>query len=413
MQYWINKDSDSNNLLVLNQTHLLYASVKEADITEIETALKNGAQPAPPLLETNEVSLAAITDLKSTNADAYLTLKSTEEKDELELSFESEADKADFLAAFKSRKPAQLTEHIKELNALTASFWPLVSLACALIAAWLFINKFPVATYIVAGLWACLSLYTAVQRIRKPPVITRWSDGDTGVSGVFDFVKQGFALSLVMAALITGANAVPDARGASTVLDSAAKGFLNTGNIDNMIAAGGDLDQRDQNGHSALFLMIDQADTRAYEVSSNLLASALINKASQSNSSNTESTVLSSTLMAAASGMAKIDKSNANEKLSNEAEKTAIALIELGADVNLVDVNGVTPLQFALETYADNALSYKLFNALLAAGASTDIQVGYDKLTPLQYVKSADFGDTLLAKKSVLLELLQEHQASL
>jgi ankyrin repeat protein len=62
----------------------------------------------------------------------------------------------------------------------------------------------------------------------------------------------------------------------------------------------------------------------------------------------------------------------AHAAVSNKANPDAIAQVnEAGADVNLIDANGRTPLHYAIELQSDAAVL-----ALLKLGANPDIQTG-------------------------------------
>ena len=366
MKYFLNKETEKNNLIILIPNLILIGSCKKDDCEDIESKFSKNIpfNEILPKEQATMLPLASIQKLSSRSTDDDIEfdyLSDGKEKD-ITLEFESPEQKQLYLTELKKQLPKHLTEQEHQQGKLASITPPLVSLALAALAIILFIEKLPKATYVIGGIWLIASLFAFYKRFTKPPVITRWAMDKSKFSKGATFLKQAYAWVFILVAIVGVAQVLPKDSGPAVIYDHALKESLHEGNITTLLEKEGDINFKDKQGKTALHHLVDQASYRSYEIGESLLTAVLLKAASGKNILN-------------------------KEKLQNKPEHTAIALIKAGADVNVKDSSGKSIMQYAIENYADDALSIALFETMLEKGAKLDFVMDEDSMTPIQYAK--------------------------
>ncbi len=367
MKHVINKESEKNNIVVVTSDLIMVGSCEKGQCDDIESRLSNGVLLVEiiPKEQVKLLPLSGVQELisRSTDDDIEIEYVKDNKEEDITLEFQNPEQKQICLAALNQHFPAHLSQQEHQQGKLASIVPSLVSLALAALAIFLFYTKMPKTTYIIGAFWIFVSLISLYKRFTKPPVITRWTVDQGSLSKSFEFMKQVYTGAIVLAIIVGLANALPQDSGPAVIYDHAVKETLYEGNIAELLEKDADINYKDGSGKTALHHLVDQADFRAYEIGENMVAAVFFKAASGKNSLN-------------------------KKKLQNRPERTAIALINAGADVNVKDNNGKSLMQYAIEHYSEDALSVALFETMLEKGARLDFVMTEDRISPIEYAKA-------------------------
>ncbi|WP_111979443.1 hypothetical protein [Algibacillus agarilyticus] len=179
MNFWLDRNSESNNVVVLQQNNILVGSCDKQAYDNVFTQLTADVAPIE-VLGTEDIQIIPfdkLQNLTSKNTDTsidlqYLAKKGTED---FTLDFETLEQKNACLQLMTAREFPQLSLTVAKQSALSASISPVLSLLCAIGLGSLYIDRLRWVTIIVCGLWALLSLYGLYKRATNPPVVTKLS----------------------------------------------------------------------------------------------------------------------------------------------------------------------------------------------------------------------------------------------
>ncbi len=392
MIFWINKDSEKHNVIITTPNLILIGSCEKDEYQNVEEQLSKNV-PITSIIDKSKIKIiktASIQKLTSLSTDDdididYLEVeaKGDEEKD-INICFQDPKQKQQCLQVLNQNLPRHLNQQ-EHQKSLVASIIPsLVSLALAALAILLYHSKLPMITYAVGSIWVIASLVSLYKRFKNPPQITQWTIDKSKLKKGMDFMKQAYAWAFILVVLVAVSQILPQDSGPGIIYDYAKKEHLTEDNIADLLSKEADINYKDAQGKTALHYLIDQASYRAYEISDNLLAAVF--------------------MKAATGSKKKVSK----KKVQNLPEITAIALIKAGANVNAKDNSGKSLLHYAIENYSEEALSPRLFKALLENGANVDFVMGDEKLSPIEYSKQYT-NDTFL-DKTHLSDLLAKYK---
>jgi len=390
MNFWINKDSEKHNIIVTNPNLILVGSCEKDEYESVEEQLNKNI-PLTSIVNKSKIKIiktASIQTLKSLSTDDdidvdYLDVEKEEEKD-INLCFENPEQKQQCLQVLKQNLPSHLNQQEHQKSLIASIIPSLVSLALAALAIFLYHSKLPMITYGIGAIWVIASLVSLYKRFKNPPKVTQWVTDKSKITKGMDFMKQAYAWAFILVVLVAVSEVLPQDSGPGIIYDYAKKERLTENNIADLLNKEADINFKDEHGKTAMHYLIDQASYRAYEISDNLLSSALIG------------------------AMTGKKKSISKKKVKNYPEIAAIALIKAGADVNVKDNTGKSLLHYAIENYAEDALSPRLFETMLMNGAKVDFVMGEEKLSPIEYSKQ--YTNDIFLDKTRLSDLLAKYK---
>lgn len=390
MNFWINKDSEKHNIIVTNPNLILVGSCEKDEYESVEEQLNKNI-PLTSIVNKSKIKIiktASIQTLKSLSTDDdidvdYLDVEKEEEKD-INLCFENPEQKQQCLQVLKQNLPSHLNQQEHQKSLIASIIPSLVSLALAALAIFLYHSKLPMITYGIGAIWVIASLINLYKRFKNPPKVTQWVTDKSKITKGMDFMKQAYAWAFILVVLVAVSEVLPQDSGPGIIYDYAKKERLTENNIADLLNKEADINFKDEHGKTAMHYLIDQASYRAYEISDNLLSSALIG------------------------AMTGKKKSISKKKVKNYPEIAAIALIKAGADVNVKDNTGKSLLHYAIENYAEDALSPRLFETMLMNGAKVDFVMGEEKLSPIEYSKQ--YTNDIFLDKTRLSDLLAKYK---
>lgn len=361
--YWLNLEGNKNNFVTLSNSTIIVGTVAKEDIDKIEADGKDDIQSRLKSLlkDVTPISIDSITLLKSDNTDETVEIEYKDKKEnDTSLEFKDIDSKQQFLAQLNRLVPEHMVLSVVQKTTLGAALSPALSLTIAVTATVLFARKIPMIAYIVGGIWALLSLIMLIRNFRSPPEITTWKPDTGKMKKSITWIKTAYRYAIVLATVVGLYLAIPDHEGPAIIHQSAENGMLSSENLESLIARGGDINYQDEAGQTPLHLMIDTASNTAFENGQKMAGRILLN---------------------AAGGNTAVTKPD------NPARDAAIALIQHGANLEIEDNYGQGALAHALSDYAEYALSWELFDALLEAGADANIQMLDESMSAVDYAR--------------------------
>jgi len=326
MNFWIDRTSESNNVIVATEAAIFVGSCDESACDVVQQHLSAERDPLEVLGAGDLMSIPyhQVQRLvsRSTDKDVSIDYRAKKELEHELLFFESVECKQAFVDCVAAMLPANLARHEFRQSVAGAALGPLASLAVSLVAGYLFINKFRWLTFAVAGLWAAGSLYVLVSRAAAPPTVTRWTVDGRYVRKIWQGLKTAGSIAIVALVAIVSSENFPDSWGRKSIYDHVQNESLDAASVQTYLERGADIDYRDGNGDTPLAIALDWG-----------------------------------------------------------RDDIAIALIDAGADLELKSSYGLTPLEYAV-TYG---VDLRVTRAMLRNGADLDIEV--DGMTPLEYAR--------------------------
>lgn len=331
-KHWINKDSESNNIVICNDLGLLIGSCDKSAQDSVDKQLNDGKTPAE-VLGTEDliiIPFIQIQNLSSRSTDAWIdiTYKAKGSTESKTCDFEDEDQAQAFTAYIDQHMPDNLSKIVVQQSAIIAAINPLLSLLVCLGASYLFINKFHLPVYIIGGLWALISTVALVGRLKSPPVLTRWNIKGKHARKAWAGLKTVYAYTFVAVVAVGGSQQLPDSYGEKAISDRMVFEMIQPDDIKMLLGRGADINYLDEDGDTPLAMALywEEED----------MTLALIE--------------------AGASLTMKIDgESSLVNALYNSASENVIeAMLERGA-LSIAEKDGFDPLQYATE-YEDEGL---------------------------------------------------------
>jgi hypothetical protein len=387
MKYIINTESEKNNLIVVTPDLIMIGSCNKDQYEDVESKLSKGV-PLDEIISKQHLKLLPQSSIqklasRSTDDDIEIEYLADNKEEDITLEFQDPEQKQLCLTVLNQYFPSHLSQQENQQGIWASIIPSLLSLVLAVLAIFLFYTKLPKTTYIIGAFWVFVSLSSLYKRFTKPPVITRWSVDKGSLSKGFEVMKQVYTGAIVLAIIVGLAKALPQEAGPAVIYDHAVKETLYEGNIAELLEKDADINYKDSNGKTALHHLVDQADYRAYEIGENLVAAVFFKATSGKNMLN-------------------------KKKLQNRPERTALAMINAGADVNVKDNSGKSLLQYAIERYSEDALTLTLFEAMLENGARLDFVMTEDRISPIEYAKA--YTEEKIIDKRHLADLLAKYE---
>lgn len=325
MNYWVNKESEANNIIVANESSIYIGSCDKESYEKVEQQLEKNKNPIE-ILGSDDLSVipySQIQNIVSRDTDENIDIKYKAKKDieEKTLYFSGLDKKKEFLSTIENHMPEHLEKSVSVQSAIIAAISPLISLILSLSFTYLFFDKFRWAAIIIGGLWAISSLYMLSTRIKQPPTITRWSIIGRYFRKIWTGIKTGFSFAVLALIIAAVHQKFPDNYGEKSIYAKIYNESLKPSDISLLIERGADINYRGEDGSNSLAIALNWGE-----------------------------------------------------------DDLAIALIEAGADLSIKNDED-SPLEYAI--YNDSNI--KIIEMMLNKGASLEIDI--EGFTPLEYSK--------------------------
>ncbi|WP_075185770.1 ankyrin repeat domain-containing protein [Teredinibacter haidensis] len=395
MKFWINTNSNSDNVVILTKNGVLVASCNEYACDAIREKLAANVHPIS-IYAKDDIHIVKSTQLRSvtsrnTDTNIDLCYRVLKKKENLPLNFQSTEQKQEFTSIFNKIAPENLKKTEHQQRWFTAILPSLFSLFFALFISWFYINKWRWVTLIVGGLWALASIYILITRVKTPPKITRWSPKDQYVKKGRGAINTGFSYAVATLMIMVFSFKLPLVYGAQAILDNLDHDTLTAGNIEELVSKGANINVRNEYGDSPLHYAVGIED---YELVEALLQQGA-NPAQQNGEGETalEQALqfgdMQSTNLILQSVDSLDDHNNIWWAVSNAGPPAEIMdlIVARGFDIHTLSEHGDNLLKAAIES----GTGYTFVNYLLGAGVSTDFTI--DDMSPAEYAKETAQSD--------------------
>lgn len=391
MLYWLNKESEKNNLIILNKNAILLSSCDEEHYERVDSQLKNKANPIE-LLGKDNISLIPFIQIqgitsRSTEPDIDIKYKADKEIEDKSIEFIDVEAKQKCLSVIEKLLGDNLQKNEHQQSAFSASLSPFLSLLIASIASYFFYPIFLKTTVVIGGIWSLGSIFKLVERFREPPKITRWTEKGRYMKKTWGVMKGAYSL-VIIAAIIAGLYFKMAAFiGPSSLYNAIHEDDLTATDVSDFLGRGADINYKGDDGTTPLFSAINFGEEK--------LAIAIVENGANLSNSYAGQTALDIAIEeglndVVVSLIAKNAPSSDKQKLVLKSIigelnlDTIKKVVALGADVNYVDEEGSSVLETALMFDANN----DVVQYLLEKGVSTQVKV--DGMSPVEFAESTE-----------------------
>ena len=323
MKYWVDKESESNNVIVVNESSIFIGSCDKESYEKVDQQLEDKKSPIE-VLGSDDLSVIPYSQIqnlisRSTDKDIDIKYKAKKDIEEKTLYFSGLDETNEFMSSIENHMPEHLEKSVSEQSAFIAAISPIISLILSLSFTYLFFDKFRWPAIIVGGIWIIASIYMLSARVKEPPTITRWSISGRYFRKIWSGIKTGFSYA-ILALIIAGVYGnFPDSYGKKSIYEQINDDSLDTSEIKLLLDRGANINYTDKDGASSLSTALNWGE-----------------------------------------------------------DDLAIALIEAGADLSAKDGED-SPLEYAI--YNDSNI--KVIESMLNKGASLDFDI--EGVTPLEH----------------------------
>lgn len=270
--FWIDRTSETDNVIVIDDATILVGSCDKESYDSVDQQLTS-QKTALEVLGSDDLSSIPYAQIqrivsRSTDKDVSVSYKAKKEIEQEDLFFSDLEAKQEFVAALDNFLPDHLVKSEFQQSALAAALNPMISLLLSLLSVYLFINKFRWVTIIVGGLWALVSLYMLVSRIKSPPTVTRWAIGGRYVRKVWSGIKTAVSYVILAAVIAVGYDSLPDSYGPKSLYEQMEFETLSPASVQTLLDRGADIDYQDEYGDTALSLALDWGE---YDIAETLI----------------------------------------------------------------------------------------------------------------------------------------------
>ncbi len=325
MKYWLDKESESNNVIAINESSIFIGSCDKESYEKVDQQLGDKKSPIEILGSDNllVIPYSQIQNIVSRNTDKDIEIKYKAKKDieDKTLYFYGLNDAKEFMSSIENHMPEHLEKSVSKQSALIAAISPLISLTLSLSFTYLFFDKFRWPAIIVGTIWAIASIYMLSTRIKEPPTITRWSSSGRYFRKIWSGIKTGFSYTILVVIIAGIYEKIPDSYGKKSIYEQINHESLDASEIKLLIDRGADINYTDKDGSSSLSIALNWGK-----------------------------------------------------------DDLAIALIEAGSDLSAKDGED-SPLEYAIY----NGSNIDVIEAMLNKGASLEFDI--EGITPLEYLK--------------------------
>ncbi len=272
MNFWINSESNSDNVVVLTDTSILVGSCDKENVEKARNDLKSDVSPSEVLGTEGLTAIPyhQIQNLRiySTDTCVLVDYRANKAIEHTSISLESSNDTKEFVTAIAQHLPDTLEKTVSQQSVLSAAVGPTISLAMCAGTSFLFFNKLRIVVYIVGGLWALASLMTLYSRTTNPPEVTQWKIRGKHIRKAWHGIKTAGSMALVTAIVVGVSYSLPDSHGTNALSDRLQHEMLSADDVRSLVDRGADLNYLDSDGYTPLIHAIAWSE---YEVATALV----------------------------------------------------------------------------------------------------------------------------------------------
>jgi hypothetical protein len=263
-KHWVDTESEIDNFIIISSNALFIASVDSDHIESTNAQLENGTSPIE-VFGTDGMDIFPLNQMQSiisrnTDRDVDIRYKTKKEIEEKTIDFQTIEQKAKFIKVLSKVMPDSLVKKVTQQSAIVAAISPLISLIIGVAVVYFFFDKFRWVSTIVGGLWAIGSAYRLVTRFSSPPEITRWSIKGKHLRKTWSVIKTGFSYLVLIAIAIALYGGFPNSYGPDSIIQHASQGELIADDIQKFMDRGADINLKDRDQESALFIAMYSDD---------------------------------------------------------------------------------------------------------------------------------------------------------
>jgi hypothetical protein len=325
MKYWVDKESESNNVIAVNESSIFVGSCDKESYDKVGRQLEDKRSPVE-ILGSDDLLVIPYSQIqnvisRSTDNDIEIKYKAKKDIEEKTLYFSGLGEANEFMSSIENYMPEHLEKSVSDQSAFIAAISPMISLTLSLSFTYLFFDKLRWPAIIIGGFWTIASIYMLSARVKEPPSITRWSISGRYFRKIWSGIKTGFSYAFLAIIIVGVYGMFPDSYGEKSIYEQLNDESLDVSEIKLLLDRGGNINYTAKDGSSSL-----------------------------------------------------------STALSWGEDDLAIALIEAGADLSAKDGED-TPLEYAIY----NDLNIKIIESMLDKGASLEFDI--EGVTPLEYSK--------------------------
>lgn len=324
MEYWVDKESENNNVIVVNDSSIFIGSCDKESFDKVCQQLADKKSPIE-ILGTDDLTIIPYSQIqnivsRSTDKDIDINYKAKKDIEDKTLYFSGLDEKKDFMSGIDKFMPEHLEKNESEQSAVIAAISPLVSLILCLSSTYLFFDKFRWPAIIIGSIWAIASILMLLSRLKEPPTITRWSISGRYFRKIWSGIKTGFSYFFLALIIVGVYGKFPDSYGEKSIYEQIYNESLDASEIKLLIDRGADINYKDKDGSNSLSIALNWGEDD--------LAIALIESGADLSANNGEESPLEYAIY--------------NDSNINVIE----SMLDKGASLEF-DIEGVTPLEYS------------------------------------------------------------------
>ncbi|MBX2835489.1 MAG: ankyrin repeat domain-containing protein [Gammaproteobacteria bacterium] len=265
MKFWLDRESESKNVVVANEASFAFGSCDQEHYDSVEQQLKAG-KPAAEVLGSEDLTVVPFLQIqnltsRSTDSDVQVSYKAKKELKTEDLDFTSETEAQEFVDHIGLYLPEGMVKKIYQQSALTAAFGPLLSLLLGAGTSYLFFDKFRIVVYVVGALWMLASLAMLYTRVTNPPEITRFTVSGKEFRKAWNGLKTAGSFCVAALVIVGISASFPDRYGQKALYDQLYEDTLGADEVQKYVDRGANLNYVDEDGMSVLSMAMDWTES--------------------------------------------------------------------------------------------------------------------------------------------------------
>jgi len=280
MEYWINSESSSNNVVVLTDGSIVIGSCEQDEVSAVTEKLQSQNEYSV-MFGTDNFIVISFSQLeyvaaRTTDEEIDVEYKTKKDLETLSLDFKDQPSKNEFLSTLEAQLPSKFKKKEVQQSALAAAFPSLLAFLFGVGVSAMYWNKLRWVTIIVGGLWLLFSAYSFYKRITNPPVVTTLSTRNV-VGSAWQKLKVAGSLAIVLAVALAFSTQIPNSYGEKALAEHIDAEALTVENLPELVARGSDINAVSDYGWTALHQAIYEDNQPLFSVALNQGADPFLN----------------------------------------------------------------------------------------------------------------------------------------
>jgi len=262
MRFWVNENSNIDNVKIVTTNAIFIASCEEINCTKAKEQLDKGVSPLE-IFGKDDMTIITLNQIqsitsRSTDEDFDIRYKTKKEIEDFTPTFDSVEQKGEFLDELATYVSSNLVKKESQQSAISAAIMPLISLIIGIAIIYFFMDKMRWPAFIIGGLWALVSTIILVQRMRNPPLITRWIIKGKHFRKTWSGLKLIFSYIVLAVVGVSLHQSMPDTYGEKSLYNAVNNdSTINNERINFFIERGADINYVDEDGLTPLALIMN------------------------------------------------------------------------------------------------------------------------------------------------------------